>query len=50
MSRGRGPRKNGGGDLEVNKQDVVVSDEAIPPSVVVSDEAILLPYVVEEIR
>jgi hypothetical protein len=45
MSRGRRPRKNGGGDLEVNKQDVVVSDEAIPPSVVVSDEAILLPYV-----
>jgi hypothetical protein len=34
MSRGRRPRKNGGGDLEVNKQDVVVSDEAI-----------LLPYV-----
>jgi hypothetical protein len=40
MGRGRKLRKNGGGELEVNKQDVVASDEAIPPSVVVSDEAI----------
>jgi hypothetical protein len=39
-------RKSGGGGLEVNKQDVVAWDEAIPPSVVVLDEAIFLPYVV----
>jgi hypothetical protein len=45
MGRRRRLRKSGGGELEVNKQDVVASDEAIPPSVVVSDEAILLPYV-----
>jgi hypothetical protein len=45
MGRRRKLRKSGGGELEVNKQDVA-SDEAIPPSVVVSDEAILLPYVV----
>jgi hypothetical protein len=43
MGRRRRLRKSGGGELEVNKQDVVASDEAIPPSVVVSDEAILLP-------
>jgi hypothetical protein len=47
MGRGRRLRKSGGGELEVNKQDVVTSDEAIPPSVAVSDEAILLPYVVK---
>jgi len=40
-------RKSGGGELEVNKQDVAASDEAIPPSVVMLDEAILLPYVAE---
>jgi hypothetical protein len=45
MGRRRRLRKSNGGELEVNKQDVVVSDEAIPPSVAVSDEAILLPYV-----
>jgi len=45
MGRRRRLRKSGGGELEVNKQDVVASDEAIPPSVVVLDEAILLSYV-----
>jgi hypothetical protein len=45
MGRRRRLRKSGGGELEVNKQDVVASCEAIPPSVAVSDEAILLPYV-----
>ncbi len=45
MGRRRRLRKSSGGELEVNKQDVVASDEAIPSSVVVSDEAILLPYV-----
>ncbi len=29
MGRGRRLRKSGGGELEVNKQDVVASDEAI---------------------
>jgi hypothetical protein len=42
MGRRRRLKKNGGGELEVNKQDVVTSDEAILPSVVVLDEAILL--------
>jgi hypothetical protein len=45
MGRRRRLRKSGGGELEVNKQDVVASDEVIPPSVAISDEAILLPYV-----
>ncbi len=45
MGRRRRLRKSSGGELEVNKQDVVASDEVIPPSVAVSDEAILLPYV-----
>jgi hypothetical protein len=45
MGRRRRLRKSNGGELEVNKQDVIASDEAIPPSVVMSDEAILLPYV-----
>jgi hypothetical protein len=45
MGRRRNVRKSGGGELEVNKQDVVASDEVIPRSVAVSDEAILLPYV-----
>jgi hypothetical protein len=35
MGRRRRLRKSGGGELEVNKQDVVASDEAIPPSVIV---------------
>jgi hypothetical protein len=41
MGRRRKLRKSDGGELEVNKQDVVASDEAIPLSVGVSDEAIL---------
>ncbi len=45
MGRRRRLRKNGGGELEVNKQDVVASDEAILPNVAMSDEAIFLPYV-----
>jgi hypothetical protein len=45
MGRRRRLRKSDGGELEVNKQDVVTSDEAIPPSVAVLDEAILMPYV-----
>ncbi len=46
MDKGRRLRKSGGGELEVNKQVVAPSNEAIPPSVAVSDEAILLPYVI----
>jgi hypothetical protein len=39
MGRGRRFRKSDGGELEVNKQDVVASDEAInDQSVVASDE------------
>jgi hypothetical protein len=45
MGRGRRLRKSGGGEFEVNKQDVAALDEAIPPIVVLSDEAILPPYV-----
>jgi hypothetical protein len=44
MGKRRKLRKSGGGELEVNMQDVA-SDEAILPSVVVADVAILLPYV-----
>jgi len=47
MARGRRLRKSGGGELEVNKQNVVALDEVIfPPNVVMSNEAILLPNVV----
>jgi hypothetical protein len=35
MGRRKRLRKSGGGELEVNKQDVVASDEAIPLNVVV---------------
>jgi len=45
MGKRRRLRKSGGGELEVNMQDVVALEEAIPPSVAVSDEAIILPYV-----
>jgi len=49
MGRGRRLRKSAGGELEVNKQDVVVVDEGIVlPSVVVSEEVIILPYVARE--
>jgi hypothetical protein len=44
MGKRRRLRKSGGGELEVNMQDVT-SDEAILPSVAVADVAILLPYV-----
>jgi hypothetical protein len=45
MGRRRRLRKSGGDELEVNKQDVVTSDEAVPASVAMVNEAILLPYV-----
>ncbi len=45
MGKRRRLRKSGGGELEVNMQDVA-SNEAILPSVAVADVAILLPYVV----
>ncbi len=46
MGKGRRLRKSDGGELEVNKQDFVASNEAILSNVVMSDEVILLPYVV----
>jgi hypothetical protein len=47
MARGRRLRKSGDGELEVNKQNVAASDEAIVvPNVVVGDEAIVEPHVV----
>jgi len=45
MGKRRRLRKSGGGELEVNMQDVT-SDEAILPSVAMADVMILLPYVV----
>jgi hypothetical protein len=46
MGRRRRLKKSDGVELEINRQDLAVSDEAILlPSVVVSDEPILLPYV-----
>jgi len=46
MGRGRRLRKNGGGELEVNRQDYVASDEAILlPNDIVLNEVILFPYV-----
>jgi len=44
MGKRRRLRKSGGGELEVNMQDVA-SDEAILPSVAMADVMILLPYV-----
>jgi hypothetical protein len=42
MARGRRLRKSGGGELEVNKQNLVASDEAIVvPNVVARDEAVV---------
>jgi hypothetical protein len=46
MARGRRLRKSGGGELEVNNQNVATSDDAILLPNVVLDEAILLPNVV----
>jgi hypothetical protein len=46
MGRRKRLRKSGGGELEINRQDLATSDEAIfLPSVVVLDDLILLPYV-----
>ncbi len=46
MARGRRLRKSGGGELEVNKQNVAASAEAILLlNVVVLDETIVLPNV-----
>ncbi len=46
MARGRRLRKSGGGELEVNKQNVIASNEAIIlPNVVIGDEAIVEPHV-----
>jgi hypothetical protein len=46
MGRRRRLKKSDGGELEINRQDLTTSDEAILlPSVVVSNEAIILPYV-----
>ncbi len=50
IGRRRRLKKSDGGELEVNKQNVVTLDEAIPPSVDVLDEVILLPYVAGEMR
>jgi hypothetical protein len=45
MGKKRRLRKNDGGQLEINRQDLAASDEAILPNVVVSDKVILLPYI-----
>jgi hypothetical protein len=47
MATGRRLRKSSGGELEGNKQNVVVLDEAIVvPNVIVGDEAVGEPHVV----
>jgi hypothetical protein len=47
MGRGRRLRKSGGGELEVGKQNVVTSDQAvIEQNVVASDQAIIEQIVV----
>jgi len=45
MGKRRRLRKSDGGQLEINRQDLAASDEAILTNVVVSDEVILLPYI-----
>jgi len=45
MGKRRRLRKSDGGQLEINRQDLAASDEAILPNVVVSDEVILLPHI-----
>ncbi len=41
MAKGRRLKKNGGGELEINKQNVAASDEVtIVPNVATRDEAI----------
>jgi len=47
MARGRRLRKNAGGELEMNKENGTVSDDAnLLPNVAMLDKAILLPNVV----
>ncbi len=46
MGKRKKLKKSDGGQLEINRQDLAASDEAILPNVVVSNEAILLPYIV----
>jgi hypothetical protein len=46
MARGRRLRKSAGGELEMNKENDIASNDAnLLPNVAVSDEAILLPNV-----
>jgi hypothetical protein len=44
MGKRRRLRKSDGGQLEINRQDLAASDEAILPNVVVSNE-VILPYI-----
>jgi hypothetical protein len=47
MARGRRLRKSAGGELEMSKENGIVSDDGnLLSNVVVLDEAILLPNVV----
>ncbi len=47
MARGRRLKKSGGGELEINKQNVIALDEAtIVPDAIVGDEAGAEPHVV----
>jgi hypothetical protein len=47
MAKGRRLRKSGGGELEVNRQNVAASDEVIiVPNVIVGDEVVVDPHVV----
>jgi hypothetical protein len=46
MARGRRLKKSGGGELEINKQNVAASNEAtVVPDVAAGDEAIAEPHV-----
>ncbi len=47
MDRGRRLNKSGGGELKINKQNVVTSDEGtVVPNVALGDEAIVEPHVI----
>jgi len=47
MARGRRLKKSGGGELEINKQNVVALNEGtVVPDVVVGDEAVAEPHVI----
>ncbi len=47
MARGKRLRKSGGGELEGNKQNVAMSDEAIVvPNVVARDKVVGEPHVI----